>query len=743
MRYSIIILTLLLHLFLLQSANLAQVTPRTQVQDSEENTQQQLTLDQIKGRIRVYITATNEKNKAAIDKAIATEIGRRGIRGFQLDSRTLDELRRLGAGPKTIESLKNSLQASRATADPCESIGKIVVLVAKFKNLDDKESDNAVTEYILDQLKEATREYPDTEIQALKETISSEDGREIAIAKGHERNATIVLWGWYKKIGGNISLTVHFDPVQDIPLDLKAYQLTRVFTTPEIESFTIQVQLSKEMTYLTLLTMGMARLLVDDYDGAIERLSHALERGDVPSQMVQSSVLYLGRGLAYLHKGYFNADSPQSFKRAVADFTKSTQLDNQEPAGYLLLALACLKAQELEKALEAANKTISLNPDNEFQQALAHYVLAAVSFSKDDNHKARLYAAREIEILESLPPSEGKFALLGDIYLITNDLLRAASSLTEAAKLSTCGLSKVVYALQKGLIYAGSGNLDKAIEEFDSSIRMRPDFAKAYWARGHAYFEKEDYKRAIADYDTAIKLDPKAPDFYDDRGDARLALGQWEDAIADYKKATVVDPHFALGFYDLGLAYRQRKLFREAIDSFSSYITLEPDDWDGYDSRREMYRSAREFDLAIADANQMLRIKPDDAFTFLIRGGIYMEKGDLKHSIEDYSVYIKAKPEDVTGYQLRAWVYEKDNQLDKAIADFEIAITLKADDASFYIYRGAAYMAAGKGELAVADFKKVLELTKDPNQRKIAEAELEIIRKDREALEMKTKIKPD
>lgn len=743
MRYSFIILTLLLHVFLLQSAALSQVAPQAQAQDSEQNTQQ-LTLDQIKERIRIYVTATNEKNKAAIDKAIATEIGRRGIRGFQLDSRTLDELRKLGAGPKTVESLKDKLQAVPETEDPCQPIGKIVVLVANFKNLDDKESDDAVTETILDQLREATREYPDTEIQALNEAISPQQGREVAIGKGREKKATIVLWGWYKQIRGNVSLTVHFDPVQSIPLDLRANQLTRVFTTREIESFTVQVQLSKEMTYLTLLTMGMARLLADDYDGAIERLSYALERGNAPSQMVQSSSLYLARGLAYLNKGFLGIDSRISHERAIADFTKSTQLDNQEPSGYLLLGIACLRSQELDKALDAANKTITLNPDK-FLQAYALYVVAAVSAFKDENDKAKQYAARAIEILESLPPSEGKFAALSDVYLIIDDVIAAASSLTQAANLSNCGLGKTLFAFQRGLIYARNGNVDKALEEFAFSIRMRPDFARAYWARGHIYFDKKDYKRAISEYDTAIKLDPNVPDYYDDRGDSRLAFNQWEDAIADYKKATVVDPHFARGFYDLGLAYRERKLFHEAIDSFTQYIALEPEDFDGYEARREMYQSAGEIDLAIADANQMLRIKPGVPFTFLIRGGLYLQKEDFKRAIEDYSVYIKAKPGDAWAYQIRAWVYEKDKQFDEAIADFGIAITLKPDDASSYIYRGSAYMAAGKEDLAVADFKKVLELTKDPNLRKVAESEIEIIRieRERKALEMKTQIKPD
>jgi|GEM_PF-6514300 len=741
MRYLFIILTLLLHLLFLPDASLAQVSPKTQSQGSEQTTQ--LSLDQIKERIRIHVASTNEKNKAAIDKAIATEIGRRGI-SFQLDSKTLDELQALGAGPMTIESLKNKLRSVAETNDPCHPFSKIIVLVANFKNLDDKESDKAVTETILSQLSDATRNYSDTEIQALNETISPQQGREIAISKGRDKKATIVLWGWYKQIGGNMMLTAHFEPVQDIPLDLKAYQESRVFTIREIESFTIQVQLSKEMTYLTLLTMGMARLLADDYDGTIERLSHALERGNAPSQMVKSSLLYVVRGSAYLQKGYLSPDSRRSFELAIADFTKSTQLDNQEPAGYMLLALACLKAQELDKAFEAANKTISLNPAG-FQQAMAHYVLAAVSSFRGEDNRAQQYAAREIEFLESLPPSEVKFALLSDIYLITDDLIHAASSLDEAAKLSTCGVSKVVYALQRAAIYAEGGDLNKAIEEFDSSIRMRPDFARAYWARGKAYFEKKDHKRATTDYDTAIKLDPKVPEYYDDRGDARLALGQWEGAISDYKKATVVDPKFALGFYDLARAYSQKNLTQEAIDSFTQYIALEPDDYDGYEGRSSLYAQMGKSDLAIADANQMLRLKPSEAAAYQYRAAFYMTKGDFDRAIEDCTVYIKARPGETSGYALRAMAYMQRAKIAEAITDYNMIIALKPDNAFTYKDRGTAYKAAGKEDLAIADFKKVVELTKDPKLKQTAESQLELIRLERErrALETKPPVKPD
>ncbi len=41
------------------------------------------------------------------------------------------------------------------------------------------------------------------------------------------------------------------------------------------------------------------------------------------------------------------------------------------------------------------------------------------------------------------------------------------------------------------------------------SIRLKPDFSRAYNARGFAYLRQRDYQHALADFDQAIKLDPK------------------------------------------------------------------------------------------------------------------------------------------------------------------------------------------------------------------------------------------
>ncbi|MEE8223247.1 MAG: tetratricopeptide repeat protein, partial [Alphaproteobacteria bacterium] len=57
-------------------------------------------------------------------------------------------------------------------------------------------------------------------------------------------------------------------------------------------------------------------------------------------------------------------------------------------------------------------------------------------------------------------------------------------------------------------ISQNEGLYDRAIAEYDQAIKLKPDYAKAYYNRGVAYMSKGLYDRAIEDYDTAIRLRP-------------------------------------------------------------------------------------------------------------------------------------------------------------------------------------------------------------------------------------------
>ena len=72
---------------------------------------------------------------------------------------------------------------------------KVIVLVANFVGPSPEKY--AVTETVLEQLKQATADNTNIEIRALGRPISVQDGDTVAIEAGLQNHASIVIWGWY------------------------------------------------------------------------------------------------------------------------------------------------------------------------------------------------------------------------------------------------------------------------------------------------------------------------------------------------------------------------------------------------------------------------------------------------------------------------------------------------------------------------------------------------------------------
>ena len=59
------------------------------------------------------------------------------------------------------------------------------------------------------------------------------------------------------------------------------------------------------------------------------------------------------------------------------------------------------------------------------------------------------------------------------------------------------------------MVYYDKSELDKAIDDYTSELRINPKNAEAARGRGHAYYEKDDLERARTDLSTAVDLDPQ------------------------------------------------------------------------------------------------------------------------------------------------------------------------------------------------------------------------------------------
>src|SRR4051812_3359519 len=75
---------------------------------------------------------------------------------------------------------------------------------------------------------------------------------------------------------------------------------------------------------------------------------------------------------------------------------------------------------------------------------------------------------------------------------------------------------------------------DGKIADFTEAIRLKPDYARAYYYRGLVLSDIDDYDGAIRDYTEAIRLDPNHARVFLHRGNARKSQGDLDGAIRDY-----------------------------------------------------------------------------------------------------------------------------------------------------------------------------------------------------------------
>jgi hypothetical protein len=82
-----------------------------------------------------------------------------------------------------------------------------------------------------------------------------------------------------------------------------------------------------------------------------------------------------------------------------------------------------------------------------------------------------------------------------------------------------------------------AGDIDEQLRFYNEAIRLKPDYASAFYNRGIARKAKGDLEGALQDFNEAIRLKPDSAEPFNNRGIARKAKGDLEGALQDYDEA--------------------------------------------------------------------------------------------------------------------------------------------------------------------------------------------------------------
>lgn len=95
----------------------------------------------------------------------------------------------------------------------------------------------------------------------------------------------------------------------------------------------------------------------------------------------------------------------------------------------------------------------------------------------------------------------------------------------------------------RGWAYDAKGDHERAIEDYDRALHIRPDYVRAFVARGYSNVRRGALTEAVQDYTKALEIDPEDFEARFNRGFTYEQLGNLDRALADYRKAQEIRPN--------------------------------------------------------------------------------------------------------------------------------------------------------------------------------------------------------
>jgi tetratricopeptide (TPR) repeat protein len=182
----------------------------------------------------------------------------------------------------------------------------------------------------------------------------------------------------------------------------------------------------------------------------------------------------------------------------------------------------------------------------------------------------------------------------------------------------------------------------------------------AYTSRGNAHLNNRNYDRAIDDYNETIRLDLKYAIGFYNRGLAYLRKGSLDPAIKDFDEAIRLNPRYVNAFVNRALAYQEKAQW-----DFDAYLA------------EGVYE-----DRAIQDLDEAIKLDRGNAAAFRIRGFVNSRMQRYDRAIPDLDKAIRLDPNVAASFSSRADALRFLGQYERAVADYRKALTLKLDDAS-------------------------------------------------------------
>jgi tetratricopeptide (TPR) repeat protein/TolB-like protein len=259
-----------------------------------------------------------------------------------------------------------------------------------------------------------------------------------------------------------------------------------------------------------------------------------------------------------------------------------------------------------------------------------------------DSRKPENLTSAEIVFKQALKldPNFGQAeAGLGEAYWLKYQLgkqkqwiVPAQQACTKAVDLGNSGAEGHMCL---GLLEDGTGQYEKAAEQFQQAVQLEPANDRAYTSLAAAYQHLNQPERAEETYKRAISMRPQYWRVYSFLGGFYIAQAEYEKAIVMFRRSTELDPDSYVALNNLGAAFLYAGKDDEAAQAFEKSIAIRPTR-DAYNNVAVAQFHLHRFKNSILNFKEALKIDDSDYQTWGNMGDACYYGGDTPAAMESY-----------------------------------------------------------------------------------------------------------
>ncbi|MEO8343208.1 MAG: tetratricopeptide repeat protein, partial [Gallionella sp.] len=262
-----------------------------------------------------------------------------------------------------------------------------------------------------------------------------------------------------------------------------------------------------------------------------------------------------------------------------------------------------------------------------------------------------------------------------------------------------------------------------ALDAFKTAIKLKPDYAGAYYNIGNALLGNRQMDEAVSNYRHALEIEPDYAEVHCALGVALKQLGKTDSAIKSFLKAKEINPGLTEVQTNLDIAMHDifnvsntmlaNGQFDDAVASYQRVLDIKSDYAEAHAVIGMALKELGKLDAAVVSYQRALRIKPDLAEVHSNLGNALQDLGQLENAVESYRRALALKPDFMEAHSNLGNALQGLGQLENAVESYRRALALKPNFVEAHNNLGLALKDLGKLESAIDSYRQALELKPD------------------------------